>query len=270
MRKFIWVFIMCFIVPRGMFAANLKARVTDQDGKVLAAVEAKLVEASTSAEKYAVSDKNGEIVFPNLPVGTYKLMARKAGYANVESAVVTIADSDASVECKMIATSVLEKMMDKATSSFKKGKYSEAAQAYAELSIHFPQDATVWGNLSRSYQALKQSDKALEAARHAIQLDPARFASLEKEVVATATYEAGKKQLASRDFDKAIKSFSESVKSDPTYGPAFYGLALAYANKGEYPPALENVQQAIKLEPGNTEYRGIEERLKQAMSSSRK
>ncbi len=270
MRRFSLVIVLCLFITGGLSAASLKARVMDQDGVVLAGVEAKLLNTSTGAEKYAITDKKGEMVFPDLPAGTYKLMGRKAGYANVESATVSISDSDASLDCKMIATPVLEKMMEKATSSFKRKKYNEAAQAYAELSIHFPQDATVWGNLSRSYQALQQSDKALEAARHAIRLDPTRFASLEKEVVATATYEAGKKQLAGRDFDNAVKSFSESVKSDPTYGPAFYGLALAYANKGAYPQALENIQQAIKLDPANTQYKSIEEKLKQAVGSSRK
>jgi tetratricopeptide (TPR) repeat protein len=270
MLRILWAVVLCLFIPLGLFAANLKARVNDQDGAALAGVEAKLVETSSGTEKYGVSDKNGEIVFPDLPPGSYKLMGRKAGYANVESAAVSIADSDASLDCKMVATPVLEKMMEKAISSFKKGKYSEAAQAYAELSIHFPLDATVWGNLSRSYQALHQSEKALEAARKAVQLEPTRFASLEKEVIATATYEAGKKQLSERDFDNAIKSFSESTKSDPTYGPAFYGLALAYANKGVYGPALENIQQAIKLEPANQQYKDIEERLKQAASSSRK
>jgi len=34
-----------------------------------------------------------------------------------------------------------------------------------------------------------------------------------------------------------------------------------------YPQALENVQQALKLDPNNAEYKGIEERLRKAVAS---
>ena len=74
---------------------------------------------------------------------------------------------------------------------------------------------------------------------------------------------------AAKEFSKAADSFSQSVKADSTYAPAFYGLALSYANQGKYPEALENVQRAIKLDPGNAQYKDIEQKLKQAMSSGK-
>jgi tetratricopeptide (TPR) repeat protein len=161
-------------------------------------------------------------------------------------------------------------MMDKASGAFKKKKYEEAAQGFEELRSYYPQDTTVLANLARCYQALSQSDKALELARQAVKLDPITFASLEKDIIASATYNAGKKHLAAREFPQAIESFTESVKGDPTYAPAFYGLALSYANSGKYPQALENVQQALKLDPSNQQYKAIEEQLKKVMGSGPK
>jgi tetratricopeptide (TPR) repeat protein len=73
--------------------------------------------------------------------------------------------------------------------------------------------------------------------------------------------------LAQKEFAKATESFGLSVKADPTYAPAFYGLALSYANQGKYPQALENVQQARKLDSGNAQYKSIEDRLKQTIAS---
>jgi tetratricopeptide (TPR) repeat protein len=60
------------------------------------------------------------------------------------------------------------------------------------------------------------------------------------------------------------------VKADASYAPAFYGLALSYANQGLYPQALENIQKAIELSPNDAQYKSIEERLKKAIASSRK
>ena len=251
-------------------AAKVLAHMVDQQGAALPGVESKLVNTATGVEKYGTSSAKGEIVFADVAPGSYKLMGRKSGYGSGESKPVTVAQGDATVELKLLSQVVMQKMMDKASNSFKKKKYDEAAQQYNELLGYYPQDATLLANLARSYQALNQPEKALEAARQAVKLDPANFGSLEKEIIASATYEAGKKHLAAREFQQAIDSFTESVKSDPTYGAAYYGLALSYANSGMYPQALENVQQALKLEPDNQQYKDIEARLKQAMGPGKK
>lgn len=206
-------------------------------------------------------------MFSDVANGTYVIKTRKAGFAAGESVPTIVSEADLAVPMKMITQAELEKSLEKATNAFRKKKYNEAAEQYEQLLGFFPNDATILGNLARSYQAMTQPDKALEYGRRAVHLDPERFKSLDKEIVATATYEAGKKFLMGKNFDKAAESFSESVKSDPTYAPAFYGLALSYANLGKYPQALENVQQAIKLDPGNEQYKGIEERLKTVLGS---
>ena len=257
-------------LPGGLLAAKVTAHVVDPQGGPLQGVESKLVNTTTGAEKYGTSSATGEIAFVDVPPGSYKLMGRKPGYGSGESKPVTITDADATVELKLLSQAVMQKMMDKASSAFKKKKYEEATQQYNELLSYYPHDATILANVARSYQALNQSEKALEAAREAVKLDPANFGSLEKEIIATATYQAGKKQLASNDFRKAIDSFTESVKADPTYAPAYYGLALSFANSGMYPQALENVQQAMKLDPSNQQYKSIEAQLKQAMASGKK
>ena len=112
-------------------------------------------------------------------------------------------------------------------------------------------------------------EKAMQAIEQALKYD-AQFQTLEKEIVGTAAYEAGKKQLAQREFPKAVDSFSKSVKADPSYAPAFYGLALSYANQGMYPQALENIQKAVELSPNDAQYKSIEDRLRKAIAPSTK
>ena len=270
MEKIILFMFLLLGLPGGLIAAKVVAHLADQQSAPLPGVESKLVNISTGAEKYGTSSNTGEIVFTDVAPGSYKLMGRKPGYGAGESKPVTVTESDAMVELKLLSQTVVQKMMDKASNAFKKKKYDESAQQYSELLSYYPHDATILANLARSYQALNQPDKALEAARQAVKLDPTNFGSLEKDIIATATYEAGKKHLAAREFPHAIESFTESVKADPTYAAAFYGLALSYANSGMYPQALENVQQALKLEPGNQQYKSIEDKLKQAMGPAQK
>ena len=270
MKRIISLLLFLLGLPVGLMAAKVVAHLVDQQGGPLPGVESKLVNTTTGVEKYGTSSTTGEIVFADVAPGTYKLMGRKPGYGAGESKPVTVADGDGTVELKLLSQAVVQKMMDKASNAFKKKKYEEAAQQYSELLGYYPHDATILANVARCYQAMNQPDKALEAARQAVKLDPASFGSLEKEVIATATYEAGKKHLAAREFRQAIDSFTESVKADPTYGAAFYGLALSYANSEMFPQALENVQQALRLEPDNQQYKGIEERLKQAMGPGKK
>ena len=127
-----------------------------------------------------------------------------------------------------------------------------------------------WANLAKAYQMDNDMERAMEAIKNAAKYEPTQFQVLEKEIVGLATYEAGKKHLAQREFVKATSSFRESVAADSTYASAFYGLALSYANQGIYPRALEAIQKAIALNPNDAQYKSVEAQLKQAMTSSQK
>jgi tetratricopeptide (TPR) repeat protein len=270
MKRIISCLMLLACLPTGLMAAKVVAHMINDKDAPIPGVESKLVEITSGAEKYGTSSKSGEVVFTDVALGTYKLMGRKQGFAHGESKPVTVTGAEATVELKLLTEAEVAKMTDKASSAFKKKKYEEAAQGFEELRSYYPQDATILANLARCYQALNQSDKALELARQAVKLDPITFGSLEKDVIASATYNAGKKHLAVREFPQAIESFTESVKADATYAPAFYGLGLSYANSGKYPQALENVQQALKLEPNNQQYKAIEEQLKKVLGSGTK
>src|SRR3974377_170069 len=115
-------------LPGGLMAAKVIAHVVDPEGGPLQGVESKLVNTTTGAEKYGTSSATGEIAFVDVPPGSYKLMGRKPGYGSGESKPVTITDADATVELKLLSQAVMQKMMDKASSAFKKKKYEEATQ----------------------------------------------------------------------------------------------------------------------------------------------
>ena len=63
----------------------------------------------------------------------------------------------------------------------------------------------------------------------------------------------GDLQLAGQDYNKAIASYDQALKIKPDYHQAWYNKACYYALKGNIEQVLENLQQAINLNPD--EYR---------------
>ena len=255
-------------VSANLIAVQVNVKITDHQGQVVEAAETRLVGVQPGVDVAAVSSKTGEVQF-DVASGAYKLMIRKAGFLPVVSREVVVGDTAVSIEPKLITKVVLDKLTKDAEEAVKKNKHKEAAELYKQVLIYFPQDAGFWANLAAAYRMDNDIDEAMEAIEQASKYD-AQFQTLEREIVGTAAYEAGKNQLAQKEFPKAVDSFSRSVKADPSYAPAFYGLALSYANQGKYPQALENIQKALELSPNDAQYKSIEDRLKKAISSSKK
>ena len=71
-------------------------------------------------------------------------------------------------------------------------------------------------------------------------------------------------ERANPDFDRAIKEFETSLKTDPKHEPTLYNLSVAYFKKGD----TEKAQTALKqLETANPNSKLIE-RLKQILNQS--
>jgi tetratricopeptide (TPR) repeat protein len=268
-KKYLCTLAILFLwVSANLIAVQVNVKITDHQDQIVEAAETRLVSVQLGVDVVAISSKTGEVQF-DVASGAYKLMIRKAGFLPVVSREVVVGDTALSIEPKLITKDLLNKLTKDAEEAVKKKKHKEAAELYKRVLIYFPQDGGFWANLAAAYRMDNDMDKAMEAIEQASKYD-AQFQALEKEIVGTAAYEAGKKQLAQREFPKAVDSFSRSVKADPSYAPAFYGLALSYANQGMYPQAMENIQKAIELAPNDAQYKSIEERLKKAIASSRK
>ena len=130
--------------------------------------------------------------------------------------------------------------------------------------------------LSKIYQAQKQTDKALEYAQKAADVDPTKTAPLKRK---GQVFEAQKKDekarleylralklddkdpetyalLANQDFKKgkkksAMEWLRMGVRRNPTSATAFRNLARGYKRTGENDKAREAYERALKLDPNN-------------------
>ncbi len=59
----------------------------------------------------------------------------------------------------------------------------------------------------------------------------------------------GAAHCGKRDFDKAIKDYTEAIKLNPNYATAYYNRGNAYKDNRDFDKAIENYTNAIELNP---------------------
>ena len=69
------------------------------------------------------------------------------------------------------------------------------------------------------------------------------------ENLARAFFNRGRAWSEKGQDDRAIQDFDQAIRLDPEYPEAFNSRGVAYAGKGQYQRAIEDYDQAIQLDP---------------------
>lgn len=239
-------------------ASTLQCKFTDEEGKVLKNVEARLTLAGTEAHQFQKSNKSGEAAFPDLTGGTYEVMAQLKGYVVLKREIAIIGDR--SVDLVLMTEKAFDQLDTEARTAIKNEQFSAALPTLQKLLANYPEDAALHYNLGLTYAGLQQEEKAMAEAAQAAKLDP-EFANSATQVQGMLWRERGQSALKSQDFVKAGEAFEKWVKLDPKSDQAYYGLALAYGHQGKFPQALDAVNKALELAPQNNTYKSVKEIL---------
>jgi tetratricopeptide (TPR) repeat protein len=54
------------------------------------------------------------------------------------------------------------------------------------------------------------------------------------------------------DYNRAIQDYDQAIRLDPKYMPAYYSRGSAYFKKSDYDPAIQDLNEAIRLNPNDT------------------
>jgi stress-induced-phosphoprotein 1 len=87
---------------------------------------------------------------------------------------------------------------------------------------------------------LKDVERAKAAADRAAYIDPAQSAVAREE---------GNRLFKEGDFAGAVKSYTESIKRDPSDARGYNNRALAYTKLVALPEALKDAEEAIHVDP---------------------
>src|SRR5579863_4544332 len=67
--------------------------------------------------------------------------------------------------------------------------------------------------------------------------------------LAKAFYDRGLAYVRKSDYDRAIQDYDQALRLNPTFADALYSRGSAYANKNDYDHAIQDYDQALQLSP---------------------
>ncbi|KAF7331762.1 Activator of Hsp70 and Hsp90 chaperones [Mycena kentingensis (nom. inval.)] len=156
---------------------------------------------------------------------------------------------------------------------FEQGEYDKAIETCEKaadegrsLRADYKLIAKAYGRVGSAFQkkgdllsAIKYFQKSLSEHRTPDVLNKLRDAERAKSDAEKQAYinpeqsaiarEEGNVQFKSGDFASAVKSYSESIKRDPSDARGYNNRAAAYMKLAAFPEALKDVNEAIKVDP---------------------
>jgi len=118
------------------------------------------------------------------------------------------------------------------------GEWKNCVQEYTHLVTHYPADRVGQNNLANCYTQLRDAPKALEAARHAVEIVP-RGAGQRLNLAFISAF-AG-------DFSESEKEARKALDISPSAAQGYFVLAEAQLGQGEIDKAADSYHQLEKF-----------------------
>ena len=101
-------------------------------------------------------------------------------------------------------------------------------------------DSVLFYNLGIIYKSLFQDNKAIEAFKQALKINPA---------MRIAWFKLGLIYEGMENFDKAIEAFKHLVQLDPQDKHSWYDLGISYQFNYQFEKAIWAFKKALKIDP---------------------
>lgn len=131
---------------------------------------------------------------------------------------------------------------EKAISLFEKEKYSDAFQAFEQITVHEPTNEDAWRFRGRALNKLKRYAEALQSYDRVIKLNP-------KDVYIWTAKGESLRNLGR--YEEALENFNKAIRIQPDNPYNRIGMGLILAETGRYSEALQCYDKAIELSPNN-------------------
>jgi Flp pilus assembly protein TadD len=211
------------------------------------------------------SNKNGEISFGLLILGSYKIVSQKKGYGTIGDKAFEMTTKDQELTVTIYSAAILDqvrKLQAEGNSALTQQQYNVALDRYQEMLKIMPDEPVIYSNLSQAYAYQEDWEKAIPAAQKAAELDNVQFGKFSKMIQALELDAKAKQLINQRDYPKAIETLNQAVALDNTNAELFYGLALAYGRQKNYTEGQKYIEQALKIKPYDSVYLSLQETFK--------
>ena len=72
-----------------------------------------------------------------------------------------------------------------------------------------------------------------------------------------SNFQMGQKALRYQQWDRALHYFSNAIKENPKFSPAYHARAIAYSKQGQYDKSIEDLKTAVHLNPDFVQAYGL-------------
>jgi len=126
----------------------------------------------------------------------------------------------------------------------KVGQYEKAEGIYSNLAQISPDDAKVYfNNVIRMYDEAKMPDKAVNAAKKLIELDPNNHES---------HYNMGAMLVKQNKYTEAIESFKKAIELKPDFIYAYANMGYSYSQMKKYSDAVGAFKKLVEFSPDDS------------------
>jgi Flp pilus assembly protein TadD len=144
---------------------------------------------------------------------------------------------------------------EEADQAMSQGDAAKAASLYREAIDSDPGEAILYYKLSRALDKLSDQAEEKNALERAIALNPG---------LAEAQNQMGYLVVHAGDAAGAEAYFRAAVQASPSYVSAWINLAATLAAEEKWNDARQAVNQALQVDPGNTQARGLDQMISEA------
>jgi len=241
-------------LPAAAQVGALYGKVTGEDGKPLADATITMVNNDSGRLYTMKTDKKGDFVAVNIPVGMYHLTILKDGKVVYEAPGKNVkAETDLKIDLAKEKSTAKEREMQGLTPEQRK-KIAEQQQA----------EEKERQNLGSMNQLLAQAKTASDAGdfagaasslKQAIQIDPSKdllWSRLGETYLAAGKAAAGgSRDAAAEDYNQAAEAYRKAISIKPSEAAYHNNLGQALGKLGKADEAAAEYTTAAQLDPGN-------------------
>lgn len=124
-------------------------------------------------------------------------------------------------------------------------QYEQAEEVLKRLIQYYPEDAaSYYSSIVRMYDEAGMNDRAIEAARKVIELNPGNE---------VAVYNLGIMFQKLKRYDEAIAAFQQAIGIKPDYDYAWYNIGLCFSQLKKYRESIGAFQKYVEIIPDSAE-----------------
>jgi tetratricopeptide (TPR) repeat protein len=237
------------------------------------------------------SDAQGSMEFDKLDDGAYRVVGRKDGFVPALYEFAVLKSSQETVTLKFLpgADKKLHfedpaeeakafELLKQGLEAYKQNKFADAEKLFVQSVEINPAYPEAFYYLAVTYLQQSKFDQGVEMLNRTSNLASAYMTVPSSTPSGPNPYEQlhqnvqglikrlpsirGESALKQQKFDVAVSEFTEATKSDPNNPENHANLAIALTNAKRFDEALQSVETAIKLNPGEKSYADLKNQIK--------